>query len=114
MRQFFVSLAAAILALLLGAIPAAAVEDIRSYDTAITVLRNGHADVTESITVNAEGASIQHGIFRDLGKTHSSTPAACNGPSRSFRSCVTARPFLSTSRIAGIASGSTWGRRTCC
>lgn len=44
----------------------AAVEEILQYDVKIHLSRNGDMLVTETITVNAEGAEIRRGIYRDL------------------------------------------------
>jgi len=48
------------------ATPAAAREEIRSFDAKIALATNGTVDVVETITVNAEGDRIRHGIFRDI------------------------------------------------
>ncbi|HLS56448.1 MAG TPA: DUF2207 domain-containing protein, partial [Zeimonas sp.] len=50
------------------AVPAAARADevIERYDATIDVRTDGDLDVTETITVRAEGAQIRRGIFRDF------------------------------------------------
>ncbi|MFD1943869.1 DUF2207 domain-containing protein [Paradevosia shaoguanensis] len=50
-------------------LPAAAAEGIRSFDADIVLSRDGTVDVTERITVEAEGFSITRGIFRDIPTT---------------------------------------------
>jgi len=44
----------------------AAQERIRSYDTRVDIRRDGSVDVTERITVVAEGQQIRRGIYRDF------------------------------------------------
>ncbi|SON54725.1 hypothetical protein HDIA_1184 [Hartmannibacter diazotrophicus] len=57
----------AALALVLAlASPVLAEERIRSYDSRIDVRTDGLLDVTETITVDAEGANIKRGIYRDF------------------------------------------------
>jgi hypothetical protein len=59
--------AAVTAALLLAlASPAVAREEIRSYDSAVTLAANGTVDIVETIAVNAEGTEIKHGIYRDI------------------------------------------------
>src|SRR5690606_15455691 len=50
------------------AVPATARADevIERYDATIDVRTDGDLDVTETITVRAEGAQIRRGIFRDF------------------------------------------------
>jgi hypothetical protein len=48
------------------ATPALAREEIRSFVTNVTLSPNGTVDVVETITVNAEGDQIRHGIYRDI------------------------------------------------
>lgn len=55
-----------LLAALAAALPLAAQERIRNYDSKIEVRRDGSLDVTESITVHAEGQQIRRGIYRDF------------------------------------------------
>ncbi|TWI00998.1 putative membrane protein DUF2207 [Luteimonas cucumeris] len=57
-------LVAALLCLLL-VLPAMADERILSYDSRVDVLTDGSLDVTEHITVRAEGDQIRRGIYRD-------------------------------------------------
>lgn len=58
------------LALLVAlALPAAAAEEIRAFDADIVLGKDGTVDVTERISVNAEGYSISRGIFRDIPTT---------------------------------------------
>ena len=45
---------------------AQAEEVIRDYHADITVLPDATLEVTETITVNAEGNDIKRGIFRDF------------------------------------------------
>lgn len=47
-------------------VPAAAGERITRFVSDVTVQRNGDLDVTETITVEAEGQSIKRGILRDF------------------------------------------------
>ena len=61
MKQFF-----AALLLLLVAAPLAAQERILSYDSEIEIRADGSLDVTEHITVRAEGNQIRRGIYRDF------------------------------------------------
>ncbi len=58
--------AAVLAVLLLLAVPAWAREEIRAFDSKVTMAANGTVDVTETITVNAEGDQIRHGIYRDI------------------------------------------------
>ena len=53
-----------VLALL--AAPAAAQERITAYDTGIQIRPDGSIDVTERISVRAEGSQIRRGIYRDF------------------------------------------------
>jgi uncharacterized membrane protein YgcG len=60
-----------VVGLLLGwagvlAAPAAADERIRVYDIAVEVKADGSLDVTEQITVRAEGGRIRRGLYRDF------------------------------------------------
>ncbi|GHF18841.1 hypothetical protein GCM10017044_11730 [Kordiimonas sediminis] len=48
------------------AFPATAREEIREFISDIVVLPTGELQITETIRVNAEGAEIRHGIFRDF------------------------------------------------
>ncbi len=50
----------------LAALPAAAQERIRAYDIAVEVKADGSLDVTEQISVRAEGSRIRRGIYRDF------------------------------------------------
>lgn len=45
---------------------ASAAEVIRNFDADIVVRADGSLDVTETITVNAEGRQIRRGIYRDI------------------------------------------------
>jgi len=56
----------AFVALLVLALPAAAREEITSFDSSSVLATDGTVDVTETIAVNAEGDQIRHGIFRDI------------------------------------------------
>jgi len=49
-----------------AALSALAEEEIRSFDVAIEVERDGDIVVTETIAVNVEGRDIRRGIFREL------------------------------------------------
>ena len=51
---------------LLAARPAAAQERIRAYDIDVDIRADGSLDVTERITVRAEGSQIRRGIYRDF------------------------------------------------
>ena len=65
MTMFF-RLCSAFLLLLWMACGAQAEEVIRDYHADITVLPDATIEVTETITVNAEGNEIRRGIFRDF------------------------------------------------
>ena len=52
------------------ALPAQADEHITDYKSDITVARSGTLTVTETISVNAEGERIVHGIYRDFPTTY--------------------------------------------
>ncbi|MEZ5939077.1 MAG: DUF2207 domain-containing protein [Hyphomonadaceae bacterium] len=73
---------AALLVLLaaLFAVAAQAEETINRFDVHIEVQKNGDIIVTENIDVNAEGARIRRGIFRDLPRTYTQ-----NGDTLPFR-----------------------------
>ena len=58
--------AAAWLVLAFAAAPATAQERIKAYHAEITVLADGSMEVTENITVRAEGQRIRRGIYRDF------------------------------------------------
>jgi hypothetical protein len=51
---------------LAGALPAMAQERILAYDSQVEVRADGSLDVTERITVRAEGNRIRRGIYRDF------------------------------------------------
>jgi hypothetical protein len=51
---------------LLFAFPALAEEAITAFATDVTLRTDGAVEVTETITVNAEGSEIRRGIFRDI------------------------------------------------
>ena len=61
----------ALAALIAAALPAAAQaeERITNYSSDVRIQKDGVLDVTETIEVNAEGASIRHGIYRDFPTT---------------------------------------------
>ncbi|KAB2867274.1 MAG: DUF2207 domain-containing protein, partial [Bauldia sp.] len=61
--------AAAFFLWLAAAVPLSAAEVIETYDANIVVESDGVLDVTETITVKAEGDAIRHGIFRDFPLT---------------------------------------------
>ena len=62
-----ISLILALFIAVMGFLPTAnAQEVIKSFSSDIIVLKNGSVDVTETITVIAEGLSIRRGIFRDI------------------------------------------------
>ncbi len=65
----FVAVFLATLALAASLVPALAQERILSFSSDITLLTNGTVDVTETITVRAEGNQIKRGIFRDIPTT---------------------------------------------
>ncbi|WP_417310205.1 DUF2207 domain-containing protein [Devosia sp.] len=56
----------ALVTLVALALPASAAEVIRSFASAVTVNVDGSVDVTETITVMAEGNEIRRGIYRDI------------------------------------------------
>lgn len=58
--------AALAFAMMLLAVPASAQERIRAYDVDVDVRADGSLDVTERITVHAEGQQIRRGIYRDF------------------------------------------------
>jgi hypothetical protein len=60
-KRFVLAVAA-----LLIAVPLQAQERIRSYDVEVDVRADGSIDVTERITVHAEGQQIRRGIYRDF------------------------------------------------
>lgn len=64
MRRLIYALAAA-LVLAVGT-PASAKERIDQFDVVVDVAKSGDVVVTETIDVQAEGAEIRRGIFRDL------------------------------------------------
>ncbi|MBU1305870.1 MAG: DUF2207 domain-containing protein, partial [Alphaproteobacteria bacterium] len=51
---------------LLLALPAAAREEIRSYNSNVVLAASGDVTVTETLVVNAEGVEIRRGIYRDI------------------------------------------------
>ena len=55
-----------LLAALLVAAPAAAQERITGYHSQVQIRNDGSIDVTEKITVHAEGNQIRRGIYRDF------------------------------------------------
>jgi uncharacterized membrane protein YgcG len=65
-RQLMRVSALALAAILLGATPARADERILSFDSAITVQRDGTLQVRETIRVRAEGKNIRRGIVREF------------------------------------------------
>lgn len=58
--------AALLLTTLFFIAPSAATEQILSYDSDIAIQADGSLDVTERITVRAEGSNIRRGIYRDF------------------------------------------------
>lgn len=60
----------ALIALALCATGARAQERITSYDIAIDVNRDASLDITERISVHAEGSQIRRGIYRDFPTTY--------------------------------------------
>lgn len=58
-------------ALVFVAAPLSAQEVIKSYDTQVQINRDGSIDVTENITVHAEGNQIRRGIYRDFPTRYS-------------------------------------------
>jgi uncharacterized membrane protein YgcG len=59
-------LLAALVALLLLALPALAREEIRAFASDVTLRTDGSVEVIETIDVNAEGVDIRRGIYRDI------------------------------------------------
>src|SRR5690606_8747413 len=51
---------------ILAALPALAIEEIQRYDIEIEIRADGSLDVTEHITVQAEGSQIRRGLYRDF------------------------------------------------
>ncbi len=56
----------AALVLFAAQVPAQAQERILNFISDVTVLANGDLDVTETITIQAEGSQFRRGIFRDF------------------------------------------------
>lgn len=65
MKRFPILYPALFALLCLLATPLAAQERILSYDSAVDIRDDGTLDVTERITVRAEGSQIRRGIYRD-------------------------------------------------
>lgn len=57
---------AALLLILLLALPATAREAITSFASSVTLFPDGSVEVVETIEVNAEGSEIRRGIYRDI------------------------------------------------
>ena len=66
MKYFAMHRVLAALLCLLAIAPVAAQEQIASYDSEIDIRADGSLDVTERITVRAEGSDIRRGIYRDF------------------------------------------------
>ncbi|MEO5588273.1 MAG: DUF2207 domain-containing protein, partial [Gemmatimonadaceae bacterium] len=66
MRRFATVVLACVSACVLATSGASAQEVISSYDTKVNILENATLDVTEQITVHAEGNQIRRGIYRDF------------------------------------------------
>jgi hypothetical protein len=66
MRRAIAPLVLAIVVLLCLGLPAVAREEIRLFRSDVALLTDGSVAVTEHLDVNAEGARIRHGIFRDI------------------------------------------------
>jgi len=67
MKRLFAALLLLVTAMLVvPVVNAQAREEIRNYDVVVNVLADGTLDVTETITVNAEGGQIRRGIYRDI------------------------------------------------
>lgn len=64
--RFATRLALAIALLFAVALPAIAEEAITNYQSRVVLATDGTVDVTETITVMAEGNRIRRGIFRDI------------------------------------------------
>jgi uncharacterized membrane protein YgcG len=60
----------ALFALLFFSLPLAAIERILSYDSYITIAKDGDMTVRETIRVAAEGAQIRRGIYREFPTTY--------------------------------------------
>jgi len=64
--RLFRSALATLLLALAWVVPAQAEEKILSYDSHVAIQQDGALDVTETITVRAEGERIRRGIFREF------------------------------------------------
>lgn len=64
--RFAKRLAAAILTLVVLALPAVAREEIRAFTSNLVLSTDGSVTVTEILDVNAEGIEIRRGIYRDI------------------------------------------------
>ena len=60
----------ALVGLACAPLPVHADERILSYDSTITVNRDGTLEVSEAISVRAEGKNIRRGIYRDFPTTY--------------------------------------------
>jgi hypothetical protein len=85
--------------------PVLAAEEIRSYDSAVTLETNGTVDVVETIAINAEGTEVRHGIYRDIptdftdfAKVEVTSDLAVVGVTRDG----SAEPFVVLDRPAGF------------
>ncbi|MGH8495636.1 MAG: DUF2207 domain-containing protein [Gammaproteobacteria bacterium] len=66
MQRSLIKHVSGLLACLLTSLPLAAQERILAYDSEVEIRADGSLDVTEHITVRAEGSQIRRGIYRDL------------------------------------------------
>jgi uncharacterized membrane protein YgcG len=66
MRRHVLLMAFCLFGLGVGAVDAGAAERILDYHSDITLAADGGMQVTETIRVQAEGARIRHGIYRDF------------------------------------------------
>ncbi|MDB5522738.1 MAG: hypothetical protein JWM58_501 [Rhizobium sp.] len=71
MRHTLIGAILFLASMLLGALPAQAMEVIQSYHADIDLDKSGRMTVTETIRVLAENYKIKHGIFRDFPLTFS-------------------------------------------
>jgi hypothetical protein len=83
-------------------------EEIRNYQVDIEVRTDASIEVTETITVNAEGNDIRRGIYRDIPLRALDDWGlwSSNGIRPSWRCCTTVnrRPTIPSGRAVSSAS----------